>query len=76
MKAILEFNLPEDASEYAAANAGAGLRSVLWDFDQWLRQQLKYGHEFASADEALEAARKELRDDLQGEALDLDALCQ
>lgn len=43
MKAILEFNLPEDASEhFRAVNAGAAW-SALYDIDNRLRSILKYG---------------------------------
>ena len=42
MKAILEFNLPEDSVELEqAVNAGAAY-DVLKDFDQWLRDEIKY----------------------------------
>ena len=42
MKAILEFNLPEDDHEFRMATTGASMHSVLWDMDQWLRAQYKY----------------------------------
>jgi hypothetical protein len=42
MKAILEFNLPEDQSDFDSAVNGAKAQSTLWQMDQWLRQQYKY----------------------------------
>ena len=72
MKAILEFDLPDDKYDFRCANEGATLRGVLRDLDNWLREKLKYGHAFKSADAALEAARDELHGLLQGENLSLD----
>lgn len=42
MKAILEFNLPEDQADFELATKGSKWWNVCWDMDQWLRQQYKY----------------------------------
>ena len=42
MKATLEFNLPEDNSEFELATNGSKMHIVLWEMDQWLRAQYKY----------------------------------
>ena len=42
MKAILEFNLPDDQQEYDLANNGLGFWNVLWELDQDLRTKTKY----------------------------------
>jgi coproporphyrinogen III oxidase len=42
MKATLEFNLPEDHIEFEMAVNGSKMHSILWEMDQWLRQQYKY----------------------------------
>lgn len=42
MKAILEFNLPEEQSEFDLAVNGAKSQVALWELDQWLRAQYKY----------------------------------
>ena len=42
MKAVLEFNLPEDHIDFELAVNGAKAQSTLWEFDQWLRAQYKY----------------------------------
>lgn len=45
MKAILEFNLPEDQSEYDLAINGIKYYSALSDIREWLRRRLKYESE-------------------------------
>jgi hypothetical protein len=60
MKAILEFNLPEEANEHRLAINGLAWYCVVYDMEQKLRAWLKYGHEFKTADEAIEAMRDEL----------------
>ena len=42
MKAILEFNLPEDAIEYNHARKGTDYRLALWDINNKLRSITKY----------------------------------
>ena len=42
MKAILEFNLPEDNYDYKLCNLAPNMHQVLWDFDQLLRACVKY----------------------------------
>ena len=42
MKAILEFNLPEEKDEYNFANNGINYYSALCEFDNWLRSEYKY----------------------------------
>lgn len=42
MKGILEFNLPEEQSEFDLANNASKYYSVLWDLDQYLRNFVKY----------------------------------
>ena len=42
MKAILEFNLPEDKENFDFANNGVNYYSALVEFDQWLRSEYKY----------------------------------
>jgi hypothetical protein len=50
MKAILEFNLPEDNIEYKLVNNAGKMYSVLWDMDQWLRSNTKYAPDTMSED--------------------------
>ena len=42
MKAILEFNLPEDQQEFDLANNAINFWNVLWELDQELRANTKY----------------------------------
>lgn len=42
MKAILEFNLPEEQVEFELAVNGTKAQASLWEIDQWLRAQYKY----------------------------------
>lgn len=50
MKAILEFNLPEDESEHRCAINGANWMSVLFRIDEGLRQISKHGDDAQKAD--------------------------
>lgn len=64
MKAILEFNLPDDAEEFETAVNAAKMYSILWDMDQWLRANTKYAPDNMSDDtyKAFEQCREKLRE--------------
>ena len=64
MKAILEFNLPEDQRAFEMANQAPDMVAAIGHFEDKLRSYIKYGHEFKSADEALEAIRALLYDEI------------
>jgi len=74
MKATLEFNLPEDHKEHILAVNAMGFAIACWDIDQRLRDWLKYGHKFESADEALEKTREAVRDILDEHNINLDMI--
>jgi len=42
MKVILEFDLPEEESEFRAAINGKHLKSITYDYDEKLRRIIKY----------------------------------
>lgn len=42
-KAILEFSLPEEQTDFELAQNGINWHLVAWDLDQVLRAKLKYG---------------------------------
>ena len=42
MKAILEFNLPEDKENFDFANNGFNYYMALCEMDEWLRSEYKY----------------------------------
>ena len=50
MKAILEFNLPEDQPEFNTALQGSDWKHVCWEMDQLLRKHLKYDDELKEDD--------------------------
>ena len=59
MKAVFEFNLPEDQNEYEVMSQASKTQTFLWDFSQQLRAWCKYGHKFEDADDALDKIREE-----------------
>ena len=62
MKAILEFDLPEEEEQFNAANKGMDWAHVAWDIDQLLRKKLKYEEHTRDARKILEDLRKTLND--------------
>jgi hypothetical protein len=42
MKAILEFNLPEDKEEFDVASKGMAWALLVWDIEQFIRNKIKY----------------------------------
>ena len=42
MKALLEFELPEDKEEYDAASRGMDWALLVLDIDQFIRNKIKY----------------------------------
>ena len=65
MKAILEFNLPEDKIEFEAASKSMDWAIMAWDIDQYIRNRLKYQSEkldTSSAKEELELLRESLNE--------------
>jgi len=50
MKAILEFNLPEEQHEFLMATTGSDMLTVLHDMNQWLRTNTKYAPDSMSED--------------------------
>ncbi len=76
MKAILEFNLPEDNGDHNICVKAFAMYATLREMDEWLRGKIKYGHEYKTIDEALVAVRDELRELLTSNAIDLENLNQ
>lgn len=44
MKAVLIFNLPEEQSEHDTAVNGWKYKSVIWDMDNFLRNEIKHNN--------------------------------
>jgi hypothetical protein len=63
MKAILEFDLPEDQSEFDLANKGSKYHFVLWKMDQWYRSKIKYDDTLSDEQYKIyEDSREQLRE--------------
>ena len=64
MKAILEFNLPDDQQDFDLAINGMKFWSVLYDLDQSLRTKTKYAPDSLPQDkyDAYQEIREELRE--------------
>lgn len=72
MQAKLIFDLPEEKEEFTLASKGPDLWSVVFEMDQWLRKQLKYGHTFFDTNEALEATRDKLNHIMDENGISID----
>lgn len=57
MKAVLEFDLPDEETIYQDCSNGVRWRIVATETDDQCRNWLKYGHEFKTPEQALEAVR-------------------
>ena len=62
MKAILEFNLPEEQEEFDNASQGGKMKFVIWKLDQYLRAKVKYASDMTN-DEVIETY-EEVRNEL------------
>ena len=66
MKAILEFNLPEDEEQFNAANRGLDWALTLWNIDQFIRNKIKYEQD---TDGVLQVLQTELNFQLEEKGL-------
>ena len=75
MKAILEFNLPDDDHQFEMATKGSSFHSVLWEMDQYLRAKIKYAPDDMSEDtyKAFELCREQLHVFLNENNINLEA---
>ena len=72
MKAILEFDLPEDEEQFNVASKAMDWSLLAWDIDQHIRNRIKYQSEklqTSSAKEELESLREELHDIMENNGL-------
>jgi hypothetical protein len=69
MKAVLEFDLPEDNSDFQAAINGSNYKNAIWDFDQLLRSEMKYKELSDNTYQAYKWCREELRKILEQDNL-------
>ena len=75
MEAILKFSLPNDKWEFKMANESAGMHSVIWDMDQWLRKMIKHAPDSMSEDtyNAFELCREQLHEFINENNINLEA---
>jgi hypothetical protein len=67
MIAILKFNIPDDQDEFESAISGSKWQAAMYEFDQYLRSQLKYN----DAGEDYDKIREELHNILENHSLAL-----
>lgn len=74
MKAILEFNLPDDQVDFDLATNASKFWSVLWELDQDLRAKTKYAPDSLPQDkyDAYEEIRDRLRELMSESNLSFD----
>lgn len=60
MKAILEFNLPEDKEEFKLANQATSYYLVIEDIDNYLRSRIKYEQNSEEVEKVLQEVREKL----------------
>ena len=69
MKAILEFDLPEDKEEFDVASKGMDWALLAWDIDQLLRNKLKYSDLLPNTRAELEEIKNTLNEMLVDKGL-------
>ena len=70
MKAILEFELPDDKTEFDTASKAMDWAILAWDMEQYIRNRLKYEKDLdASSLEELQLIRNELRHKMEESGL-------
>lgn len=74
MKATLEFNLPEDLVEFRISSDAISWALAVQDIDNFLRNKIKYGHEYPSIVTALGDIRESLFDILDSHNINLTQL--
>lgn len=72
MKAILEFNLPDEQAEHYCAIKGADMLNVLWELKAELRSMLKYGELPEQQYEIVEKIQSFLIDSLNDNEINLN----
>jgi hypothetical protein len=65
MKATLEFNLPEERDEHLRAVHASDAWAALHDIDYMLRNHLKHGPTFNTADDMAQEVRRQINEALQ-----------
>lgn len=71
MKAILEFQIPEEEQEFMEAVNGGMFKHILWKLDQDLRGKLKHGVITDCEYKCYEGVRDNIRNLLQSHNLEI-----
>jgi len=58
-----------DKYETQGAIKGTAMLGIFFDLDQWFRGKLKWGHDYKTATEALQAARDNLNEEMRDEGI-------
>ena len=66
MKAILEFDLPEEEEQFNAANRGMDWALLVWHIDQFIQNKIKYEQD---RDGVLQLVRNELNFQMEEKGL-------
>lgn len=78
MKAILEFDFDkedsDDRSQFQDAVNGSKMKTMMWQYDQWLRSQTKYASDATDPNyvEALYTARDKFHEFLNQYSIDIN----
>jgi hypothetical protein len=65
MKAIIEFDLPDDKEQFAKASSAMDLYHGVYLFDQWLRSQIKWNDSLSEEQQdTYEYIRQKLHEEL------------
>lgn len=70
--ATMKFKLPDEQCEHEAATHGMDWKLCVSDVDDWLRNALKYGHDYETIDQALNSCRDYLRGAVSERGLSLE----
>ena len=62
-KAILVFDMddPHEQEHFKYANTGLDVRLAVWQFDEWLRREIKYADPYEPEDSAMTAGLERAR---------------
>ena len=66
MKAVLEFNLPDDKEQFDVAAKAMDWSLLVWDIDQFIRNKIKYEQD---KDGILQLVRDRLHFNMEEESL-------
>jgi len=75
MKAILEFNLPEDSLEYKQVTKSNDMANALWDITHNTKKQLHYISEGEEQDKGIDLVFNKIYEILEDNNINTDELC-